>query len=54
MEVAGCIPAESGWHDVIPDDPPGVIGLEFVVGASGPKRTLLFRDAQDEYVFTER
>jgi hypothetical protein len=33
---------------------PGVTGLEFVVGASGPKRTLLFRDAQHEYIFTER
>lgn len=32
---------------------PGVIGFEFVVG-SGPKRTLITRDAQHEYVFTER
>lgn len=32
---------------------PGMDGLEFVVGkASGP-RTLIFRDAQHEYVFTE-
>jgi hypothetical protein len=28
--------------------------LEFVVGTSPPKRTLVFRDAQHEYVFTER
>ena len=32
---------------------PGMLGLEFVVG-SGPKRTLITRDAQHEYVFTER
>ncbi|WP_437281174.1 serine hydrolase domain-containing protein [Sorangium sp. So ce375] len=32
---------------------PGVLGLEFVVGA-GPKRTLVLRDAQHEYVFEER
>ena len=32
---------------------PGVIGSEFVVG-SGPKRTLIIRDAQHEYVFEER
>jgi CubicO group peptidase (beta-lactamase class C family) len=32
---------------------PGVMGFEFVVG-SGPKRTLTTRDAQHEYVFTER
>ena len=31
---------------------PGVQGLEFVVG-SGDKRTLIVRDAQHEYVFTE-
>ena len=30
---------------------PGVIGSEFVVG---PKRTLIIRDAQHEYVFEER
>ncbi len=30
---------------------PGIIGLEFVVG-SGPKPTLVIRDAQHEYVFT--
>jgi len=32
---------------------PGMIGSEFVVG-SGPKRTLITRDAQHEYVFGER
>ncbi len=32
---------------------PGLIGSEFVVG-SGPKRTLITRDAQHEYVFEER
>ena len=32
---------------------PGLIGSEFVVG-SGPKRTLIARDAQHEYVFEER
>jgi CubicO group peptidase (beta-lactamase class C family) len=32
---------------------PGMIGSEFVVG-SGPKRTLVMRDAQHEYVFEER
>ena len=32
---------------------PGMIGSEFVVG-SGPKRTLITRDAQHEYVFDER
>jgi len=31
---------------------PGISGLEFVVG-SGAKRTLIVRDAQHEYVFTE-
>jgi CubicO group peptidase (beta-lactamase class C family) len=31
---------------------PGEIGSEFVVG-SGPKRTLIIRDAQHEYVFEE-
>jgi hypothetical protein len=35
---------------------PGVIGFEFVVGKAGaaPKRTLVTRDAQHEYVFTEQ
>jgi CubicO group peptidase (beta-lactamase class C family) len=32
---------------------PGLIGSEFVVG-SGPKRNLIIRDAQHEYVFEER
>jgi CubicO group peptidase (beta-lactamase class C family) len=32
---------------------PGLIGLETVVGAAGGKRTLVIRDAQHEYVFTE-
>jgi CubicO group peptidase (beta-lactamase class C family) len=32
---------------------PGIIGLEFVVG-SGPKPTLITRDAQHEYVFTSK
>ena len=32
---------------------PGVSGAEFVVG-SGPKRTLIVRDAQHEYIFEER
>ncbi len=32
---------------------PGLIGAEFVVGSS-PKRTLITRDAQHEYVFEER
>src|SRR5664279_258344 len=32
---------------------PGVTGSEFVVG-SGPKRTLVIRDAQHEYVYDER
>ena len=32
---------------------PGLIGSEFVVG-SGPKRTLITRDAQHEYIFEER
>jgi CubicO group peptidase (beta-lactamase class C family) len=32
---------------------PGMSGEEFVVGA-GPKRTLVIRDAQHEYVFEER
>ena len=33
---------------------PGMDGLEFVVGGSGDARTLMFRDAQHEYVFTAR
>jgi hypothetical protein len=33
---------------------PGIPEFEFVVGAPGQKRTLLTRDAQHEYVFTER
>ncbi len=32
---------------------PGISGFEFVVGA-GPKKTLVTRDAQHEYVFEER
>jgi hypothetical protein len=32
---------------------PGAEGFEFVVGA-GPKRTLMLRDAQHEYVFEEK
>jgi len=32
---------------------PGMIGSEFVIG-SGPKRTLITRDAQHEYIFEER
>jgi hypothetical protein len=32
---------------------PGMIGSEFVLG-SGPKRTMITRDAQHEYVFEER
>jgi len=32
---------------------PGVAGSEFVVG-SGPKRTLIVRDAQHEYVYDEQ
>jgi hypothetical protein len=32
---------------------PGISGFEFVVGA-GPKRTLIVRDAQHEYMFTEQ
>jgi hypothetical protein len=32
---------------------PGMQGSEFVVG-SGPKRTLIMRDTQHEYVFEER
>jgi hypothetical protein len=32
---------------------PGIIGLELVVG-TGPKRTLVLRDAQHEYTFTEK
>jgi CubicO group peptidase (beta-lactamase class C family) len=33
---------------------PGFDGLEFVVGAGSSKRTLVFRDAQHEYTFTEK
>jgi hypothetical protein len=33
---------------------PGFDGLEFVVGEGEGKRTLVFRDAQHEYKFTER
>jgi CubicO group peptidase (beta-lactamase class C family) len=33
---------------------PGIDGLEFVVSASGRKPSLVFRDAQHEYVFVER
>ncbi|MBA3465403.1 MAG: beta-lactamase family protein [Deltaproteobacteria bacterium] len=32
---------------------PGFEGVDFVVGETGGKRTLTFRDAQHEYVFTE-
>jgi len=32
---------------------PGISGFEFVV-SSGPKRTLITRDAQHEYLFTEQ
>jgi len=32
---------------------PGLTGLETVVGSAGGKRTLVIRDAQHEYVFTE-
>jgi CubicO group peptidase (beta-lactamase class C family) len=32
---------------------PGLIGLEAVVGSAGGKRTLVIRDAQHEYAFTE-
>jgi len=32
---------------------PGFTGAEFVVGG-GARRTLVIRDAQHEYVFTER
>jgi CubicO group peptidase (beta-lactamase class C family) len=33
---------------------PGFTGLEFVVGGGSDKRTLVFRDAQHEYTFTEK
>jgi len=33
---------------------PGMDGLEFVVGGSGDARTLMFRDAQHEYLFAAR
>ena len=32
---------------------PGINGLEFVVGEAEGKRTLVFRDAQHQYAFTE-
>jgi CubicO group peptidase (beta-lactamase class C family) len=32
---------------------PGMIGLQFVMGEAAGKRTLVFRDAQHQYVFTE-
>jgi CubicO group peptidase (beta-lactamase class C family) len=32
---------------------PGMIGLEFVAGEAGGKRTLVYRDAQHQYVFEE-
>jgi hypothetical protein len=32
---------------------PGMTGLEFVVGAAAGKRTLVFRDGQHQYTFTE-
>ena len=32
----------------------GIDGLEFVVGKTAAARTLVFRDAQHEYAFTER
>jgi CubicO group peptidase (beta-lactamase class C family) len=32
---------------------PGIDGLEFVVGSAAGARTLVFRDAQHEYVFSE-
>ncbi len=33
---------------------PGMNGLELVVGSANGKRTLVLRDAQHEYVFTEK
>jgi CubicO group peptidase (beta-lactamase class C family) len=33
---------------------PGIIGLPFVPGTSGGKRTLVLRDAQHEYAFVEK
>jgi hypothetical protein len=33
---------------------PGIDGLEFVVGSKGGTRSLVFRDAQHEYVFLEQ
>ncbi len=33
---------------------PGISGFEFVVGPAGPKKTLVIRDAQHEYVFEAR
>lgn len=32
---------------------PGMIGLEMVVGSKDSKRTLVVRDSQHEYVFSE-
>ena len=32
---------------------PGMVGVEFIAGTAGGKRTLIIRDAQHEYVFTE-
>jgi hypothetical protein len=33
---------------------PGVSGLPIVVGPAGARRTLIMRDGQHEYLFTER
>ncbi len=33
---------------------PGARGTEFAVGSTGGKRTLVLRDAQNEYVYTEQ
>jgi len=33
---------------------PGIAGFDLVVGPAGAKRTLIMRDAQHEYVFTEK
>ena len=42
-------------HGLVPHhDRPGFDGLEFVVGGGAGKRTLVFRDAQHEYTFTEK
>ena len=45
FNATNCCP---GWASS-----PGVGGFEFVVG-SGPTRTLVIRDAQHEYVLTEK